>query len=276
MIEVQDLTYSYPGNRQKVFDGFRLRLEPGSIYGLLGRNGTGKSTLLYLISGLLRPKKGSLYVDGMESFRRDPLMLQRMFLVPEEFSLPETSLKEYVKIIRPFYPKFSISVLHDILKAFELGDVSDLRQLSMGQKKKVLMSIALAAGTEWLLMDEPTNGLDIPSKSTFRQVVAKHLNEETTLIISTHQVHDVEQLIDHVVILDQSRLLCNASVSDITARYSFETRQANEMNDDVLYAEPSLQGNNVIVPHAANEPETQLNLEMFFSAISQGAIKMNQ
>lgn len=276
MIEVQDLTYSYPGNRRKVFDGFRLRLEPGRIYGLLGRNGTGKSTLLYLISGLLRPKEGSLYVDGMESYRRDPLMLQRMFLVPEEFSLPETSLKEYVKIIRPFYPKFSESVLHDTLKAFELGDVSDLRQLSMGQKKKVLMSIALAAGTEWLLMDEPTNGLDIPSKSTFRQVVAKHLNEETTLIISTHQVHDVEQLIDHVVILDQSRLLCNASVSEITAQYSFETRQADEMTDDVLYAEPSLQGNQVIAPRAANAAETQLNLELFFSAVSQGAVKMNQ
>lgn len=203
-------------------------------------------------------------------------MLQRIFLVPEEFSLPETSLKEYVKLIRPFYPRFNEAVLRDTLQAFDLAEVSDLRQLSMGQKKKVLMSIALAAGTEWLLMDEPTNGLDIPSKSTFRQVVAKHLSDDTTLVISTHQVHDVEQLIDHVAILDQSRLLCNASVSDITARYSFETRQANEMTADVLYAEPSLQGNNVIVPRAANEPETQLNLEMFFSAISQGAIKMNQ
>lgn len=136
------------------------------------------------------------------------------------------------------------------------------------------MSVALAAGTEWLLMDEPTNGLDIPSKATFRQVVAKNLSDDTTLIISTHQVHDVEQLIDHVVILDQSRLLCDASVGEITQRYSFETRQANEMSNDVLYAEPSLQGNNVIVPHAANEPETQLNLEMFFSAITLGKIQM--
>ena len=276
MIEIQNLCYSYPGNRRKVFDGFNLRLEPGCTYGLLGRNGTGKSTLLYLCSGLLRPKKGSIYVDGMEPCRRDPLMLQRIFLVPEEFSLPETSLKEYVKLIRPFYPRFNEAVLRDTLQAFDLAEVSDLRQLSMGQKKKVLMSIALAAGTEWLLMDEPTNGLDIPSKSIFRQVVAKHLSDDTTLVISTHQVHDVEQLIDHVAILDQSRLLCNVSVSDITAQYSFETRQANEMTDDVLYAEPSLQGNNVIVPRAANEPETQLNLEMFFSAISQGTIKMNQ
>lgn len=274
MIEVQNLSFSYPGASSKVFDGFQLKLESGHTYGLLGRNGTGKSTLLYLASGLLRPKKGHLYIDGMESAQRDPLMLSRIFLVPEEFSLPEMSLQKYVSLIRPFYPRFNEQVLNDCLSAFELPDVRDLRQLSMGQKKKVFMSVALAAGTEWLLMDEPTNGLDIPSKATFRQVVAKNLSDDTTLIISTHQVHDVEQLIDHVVILDQSRLLCDASVGEITQRYSFETRQANEMSNDVLYAEPSLQGNNVIVPLAANEPETQLNLEMFFSAVTLGKIQM--
>ena len=219
MIEVQNLSFSYPGASSKVFDGFQLKLESGHTYGFLGRNGTGKSTLLYLASGLLRPKKGHLYIDGMESAQRDPLMLSRIFLVPEEFSLPEMSLQKYVSLIRPFYPRFNEQVLNDCLSAFELPDVRDLRQLSMGQKKKVFMSVALAAGTEWLLMDEPTNGLDIPSKATFRQVVAKNLSDDTTLIISTHQVHDVEQLIDHVVILDQSRLLCDASVGEITQRY---------------------------------------------------------
>lgn len=177
MIEVQNLSFSYPGASSKVFDGFQLKLESGHTYGLLGRNGTGKSTLLYLASGLLRPKKGHLYIDGMESAQRDPLMLSRIFLVPEEFSLPEMSLAKYVSLIRPFYPRFNEQVLNDCLSAFELPDVRDLRQLSMGQKKKVFMSVALAAGTEWLLMDEPTNGLDIPSKATFRQVVAKNLSE---------------------------------------------------------------------------------------------------
>lgn len=274
MIEVQNLSFSYPGTRRKVFDGFSLGLEPGRIYGLLGRNGTGKSTLLYLLSGLLRPKTGHVHLDGMEAQRRDPLMLSRVFIVPEEFDLPEMSLQTYVSLVRPFYPHFSDEVLAGCLAAFDMADAADLRQLSMGQKKKVYMSVALAAGTEWLLMDEPTNGLDIPSKATFRQVVAKNLSEHTTLIISTHQVHDVEQLIDHVVILDPSHLLCNASVGEITARFSFETRQADEMTKDVLYAEPSLQGNKVIVPHAENEPETQLDLEMFFTAICKGDITM--
>lgn len=107
MIEVQNLSFSYPGASSKVFDGFQLKLESGHTYGLLGRNGTGKSTLLYLASGLLRPKKGHLYIDGMESAQRDPLMLSRIFLVPEEFSLPEMSLAKYVSLIRPFYPRFN-------------------------------------------------------------------------------------------------------------------------------------------------------------------------
>ena len=113
MIEVQNLSFSYPGASSKVFDGFQLKLESGHTYGLLGRNGTGKSTLLYLASGLLRPKKGHLYIDGMESAQRDPLMLSRIFLVPEEFSLPEMSLQKYVSLIRPFYPRFNEQVFND-------------------------------------------------------------------------------------------------------------------------------------------------------------------
>ncbi len=274
MIEVKDISFAYPGTRQRVLDGFNLSVESGRVYGLLGRNGTGKSTLLYLASGLLRPKKGQVLVDGMEAWRRSPQMLSRLFLVPEEFDLPKMKLRQYVSLIQPFYPKFNHEVLTGCLSAFDLDGVTDLRQLSMGQKKKVYMSVALAAGTEWLLMDEPTNGLDIPSKAIFRQVVAKHLSDETTLMISTHQVHDVEQLIDHVIILDRSRLLCDSSVGEITEQFSFQTRQADQMDSDVLYAEPSLQGNNVVVARTADVPETQLNLELFFSAITLGKIQM--
>ena len=85
----------------------------------------------------------------------------------------------------------------------------------MGQKKKVFMSFALATGTRFLLMDEPTNGLDIPSKSQFRKVIANNMTEDRTLIISTHQVHDVESLLDHIIIMNQSQLLLDASISNI-------------------------------------------------------------
>jgi ABC-2 type transport system ATP-binding protein len=268
MIEVKNISFKYAGQKNLVFDDFSFTLKENNIYGLLGKNGTGKSTLLYLISGLLRPKKGTVSVDGIDAYKRQPEMLQELFIVPEEFDLPAMSLEQYVKINEPFYPNFSREVLEACLKDFDLTTDLKLNALSMGQKKKVFMSFALAAGTKLLLMDEPTNGLDIPSKSQFRKVVAQYMSEERTLIISTHQVHDVEALLDHILILNQQQLLLDASVSEITEKYTFEYRTPDQM-DDVLYAEPSLQGNAVIAPRKADSAETQINLELLFNAVNE-------
>jgi ABC-2 type transport system ATP-binding protein len=271
MINVNNISFKYAGQRNLVFDNFSLELEANNIYGLLGKNGTGKSTLLYLISGLLRAKKGTVSFDGIETKKRRPETLSEIFIVPEEFDLPAMSLNEYVRINEPFYPRFSREVLEACLVDFELTTDVKLNALSMGQKKKVFMSFALAAGTKLLLMDEPTNGLDIPSKSQFRKVVAQHMTEDRTLIISTHQVHDVESLLDHVLILSRQKLLLDASVADLTEKYTFEYRTPDEM-DDVIYAEPSLQGNAVIAPRKADSPETQINLELLFNAVNEGKI----
>ena len=181
------------------------------------------------------------------------------------------SLEQYVKINRPFYPQFSTTVLEGCLKDFELPMDLQLNVLSMGQKKKAFMAFALATNTKVLLMDEPTNGLDIPSKSQFRKVVAQYMSDDRTLIISTHQVHDVESLLDHILILSQQKLLLDASVADIQEKYTFEYRTPDDM-DDALYAEPSLQGNAVIAPRKADSPETQVNLELLFNAVNEGKI----
>ena len=271
MIEVSNISFKYAGQKDLVFDDFSLRLEANNIYGLLGKNGTGKSTLLYLVSGLLRPKKGNVCFDGVETCKRQPETLQEIFIVPEEFDLPMMSLREYVRINMPFYPRFSQEVLENCLNDFELTTDLKLNALSMGQKKKVFMSFALAAGTKLLLMDEPTNGLDIPSKSQFRKVVAQYMTEDRMLIISTHQVHDVESLLDHILILSPQKLLLDASVAEITDKYVFEYRSPDEMQD-ALYAEPSLQGNAVIAPRKADGAETQVNLELLFNAVTMGKL----
>ena len=271
MIEVKDISYKYPGQKGLVFCDFSLALEQNKIYGLLGMNGTGKSTLLYLISGLLRAKKGSVRFDGIETCKRTVDTLSEIFIVPEEFDLPAMSLKEYVKLNSPFYPMFDGDVLEECLSDFELTSDVKLDALSMGQKKKVFMAFALATNTKVLLMDEPTNGLDIPSKSQFRKVVTQYMTGDRTLIISTHQVHDVESLLDHILILSPQKLLLNASVADIQDKFTFEYRTPAEM-DDVLYAEPSLQGNAVIAPRHEDSPETQVNLELLFNAVNEGKI----
>ena len=271
MIELKNVSFKYPGQRSLVFDDFSLTLSENNIYGLLGKNGTGKSTLLYLLSGLLRAQKGSVSFDGVESRLRRPETLREIFIVPEEFDLPKISLEKYVKINRPFYPNFSQEVLETCLKEFELPTNLKLNALSMGQKKKVFMSFALATGTKLLLMDEPTNGLDIPSKSMFRKVIAQNMTDERTLIISTHQVHDVESLLDHILILSPQKLLLDASVAEITEKYVFEYRMSNDMGD-AIYAEPSLQGNAVVAPRKPGDNETQINLELLFNAVTQGKI----
>ena len=269
MIEVNNISFKYKGQKALVFDGFSLQLEENRIYGLLGKNGTGKSTLLYLLSGLLRPISGSVCCDSVAASKRLPSMLQDIFLVAEEFDLPNVSLKEYVCLNRPFYPHFSEEVLKRCLSDFELSDDIHLGELSMGQRKKAYMSFALATQTKYLFMDEPTNGLDIPSKSQFRRVIAQNMTDDRMVIISTHQVHDVEQLLDYILILDQRSLLLDASVQDISEQYTFEYRTPQQMDDSVLYAEPTLQGNAVIARHKEGDAETQINLELLFNYKTQ-------
>lgn len=271
MIQIQNITYHYPGSKHLVFQGFSLTLEPGRIYGLLGKNGTGKSTLLYLICGLLRQRQGDITIDGERSALRTPAMLQEVYLVPEEYDMPAITLKEYARINSVFYPHFSEDILRSCLADFELPADIHLKALSMGQKKKVYMSFALATGCRYIFMDEPTNGLDIPSKSLFRKVVARHMTDDRTLIVSTHQVHDVEALLDHIVIIDQSRVLLDSSVGDVTAAYAFRTIPESQAAEAV-YAEPSAGGLSAIMPRREGEEETQVNLELLFDAAVSGKL----
>ncbi|MBO7137411.1 MAG: ABC transporter ATP-binding protein [Bacteroidaceae bacterium] len=221
MISIQNVKFGYRIH-QEVLDGFSLDFGMSGIYGLLGKNGTGKSTLLYLMMGLLRPQNGSVTIDGTSATLRRPEVLQEMFLVPEEYDLPSISLKSYVKAVKPFYPRFSNELLEKCLANFEMTPDINLGQLSMGQKKKVYMSIALASNTRYLLMDEPTNGLDILSKSQFRKAVIEGMTDDKTIIISTHQVHDVEHLLDHVCIIERNKVLLNEPLVEKDAAIDLE------------------------------------------------------
>ena len=209
MISIENVTFGY-NKYHNVLENFSLQFKKGGVYGLLGKNGTGKSTLLYLIMGLLRPKQGEVRIEGVLASMRRPEVLQDMFIVPEEYDLPRISLRQYVKSLKPFYPKFSDELLARCLSGFDMSADVNLGALSMGQKKKVYMCIALATNTAYLLMDEPTNGLDILSKSQFRKVVIEGMSEEKTVIISTHQVHDVERMLDHVCIIEPNNVLLDA------------------------------------------------------------------
>ena len=266
MLKINQLAFSYSSNDCKVFNDFSLEFEKGAVYGLLGKNGTGKSTLLYLITGLLRPQQGSVQFKGEEVSHRLPSTLSDMYIVPEEFDLPSMTLKQYVRLHAPFYPNFSEEQLKSNLALFDLDESIRLGSLSMGQKKKVYMCFALAANTSLLVMDEPTNGLDIPSKSEFRKLIASNMTDEKTIIISTHQVRDIDSLLDHIVIIDGSQVLLNASSDEICRRLLFAEQPISEPTDGALFVQPSVAGNSVILPNAYDE-ESRLNLELLFNGV---------
>ena len=268
MLDIKDLTFRYRAGRTTVFHNFSLHLEEGNIIGLLGKNGTGKSTLLYLIAGLLHPQQGKVLYKGIETQIRRPEVQEEMFIVPEEFELPNISLSRFVELNRPFYPKFSNEILEQALRDFELPVDLQLEALSMGQKKKVFMSFALATNTHLLLLDEPTNGLDIPSKTQFRRVISQHMTDERTVIISTHQVHDVETLIDRVLMLEGQRLLINDTTAHICEQLRFEQRPYGQDISDALYAEPSLAGT-ALITRGDGFQNTQIDLELLFNALTQ-------
>ena len=278
MIQVNKISYNYPAKWKNystkdnsVFWNFSLTLEENKIYGLLGKNGVGKSTLLYLLAGLNFPRQGKVLIDGDDITARNPMTMSKIFIVTEEFELPNMSLKKYVKINRPFYPDFSDEILEKCLNDFEIGDISDLGAISMGTKKKVYMSFALATNAKYLLMDEPTNGLDIESKSLFRKVIAQNMTDDRTMIISTHQVHDVENIIDHVLILGEKKLLFNKSIAELSDEYVFELRDPDEMGG-VIYYENSLQGTSVIARRTPRGTETPINLLLLYNAVNNGKL----
>ena len=273
MIDVNQVSFSYGRKKSKVLDGFSMQLKKGAVYGLLGKNGTGKSTLLYLMAGLLRPQTGKVCYQGVDVTLRRPSTLQDMFLVSEEFALPSVSLKQYVKLNAPFYPNFSDELLRSCLRDFDMNEDIHLGELSMGQKKKAFMCFALATNTSLLMMDEPSNGLDIPSKSQFRKVIASGMTDEKAVIISTHQVRDIDSLLDHVLIMDSSELLLNESVSNICEKLYFAEQSMNEPTDNALYVQPSVQGNSVILPNTSSE-ESKMNLEVLFNAMLAERVKM--
>ena len=275
MIEVENLSFNYGRRKSKVLEDFSMKLEKGSVYGLLGKNGTGKSTLLYLMAGLLRPQTGNVLYKGVDVKKRYPDTLQDMFLVPEEFTLPNVSLKQYVKLNAPFYPNFSDELLNACLRDFDMNEDIHLGELSMGQKKKAFMCFALATNTSLLMMDEPTNGRDIPSKSQFRKVIASGMSDEKAVIISTHQVRDIDSLLDHVLIMDGSKLLLNESVSSICEKLYFAEQGINEPTEGALYVQPSVHGNSVILPNEYGE-DSKMNLEVLFNAMLAERERMQQ
>lgn len=266
MIEAKNVSFGYK-KRKLLYQNLNLKLEAGSIYGLLGKNGAGKSTLLKNFIGLLFPTSGEIAVNGFEPKKRWPSFLETIYFIPEEVYVPALTVEGYKKLFSPFYPTFNEKQFYSYLEQLDVKDKGKLNGLSFGQQKKFIIAFALACNTKVLLLDEPTNGLDIPSKIKFRKLIASIFTDDKIIFISTHQIRDLDNLIDRVIIVDNGELLLNASVSDIAEKLCFKTVSELSSPDEILYSEDSLKGFSVVARNT-NAEDSKVNLEHLFNAIT--------
>lgn len=272
MIEFQSLSFQY-GRKQPLFNDFSLSLQPGCIAGMLGKNGAGKTTLLHLMGGLLEPCAGSLSVNGNRPFDRQPGFLADVYLVPEEFSFPHSSIQTYIQAFSPFYPSFDIQKMESILQEFQLNTAMQLNKISHGQRKKFLIAFALATNCKLLMFDEPTNGLDIPSKSQFRKILVSSVADDQVVIISTHQVKDIDTIIDQVLVVDEGKLIFHQSTAEIASKWYFGWKETVG-NEDVLYSEQGIGGYRII-RKVNGKHESPIDLEILFNAVTNRFISDN-
>lgn len=271
MLEIKNLTYAYNSAGTPVLNDVSVSIGGGGVYGLLGANGEGKSTLLYLIMGVLRPRSGSVTWDGTPTVNRRPSTLSDIFLVPEELSLPDVSIMQYARLNARLYPEFSYADLDKYLRLFNCNAELTFNSMSMGQRKKAFIAYALATNTPLLLMDEPTNGLDIPGKGEFRRVIAESDKSRRSIVISTHQVRDLDNVLTHVIMLANHRVLLKNSLRDIEQRFVFEFVNTVPESSDIIYSEPVPGGYQIVRRRTQDSTPPlpgafpQVNLESMFN-----------
>lgn len=262
MIEIKDLAFSY--GKTPVLKSITTTLEEGRIYGLLGENGVGKTTLLTLLCGLKKVCSGSITTDGENPFDRTPTLLQNQFYLPDEVLPVAMKAECFAKERGAFWPDYDHSKFLEIMKEFENDPAKKMNQMSAGQLKKTYISLALACGCKYIFMDEPTNGLDIPSKTQFRSAIMKYSSDDSTIVISTHQVRDLENIIDPIIILDRQDVLLNASVEEITSKLYFD--YGTQLHPESLYSEQLPGGFIQVYPNTTGE-DSKINVEALFNAV---------
>ena len=262
MIEIKDLAFSY--GKTPILKSITTTLEEGRIYGLLGENGVGKTTLLTLLCGLKKVCSGSITTDGENPFDRTPTLLQNQFYLPDEVLPVAMKAECFAKERGAFWPDYDHSKFLEIMKEFENDPAKKMNQMSAGQLKKTYISLALACGCKYIFMDEPTNGLDIPSKTQFRSAIMKYTSDDSTIVISTHQVRDLENIIDPIIILDRQDVLLNATVEEITSKLYFD--YGTQLHPESLYSEQLPGGFIQVYPNTTVE-DSKINVEALFNAV---------
>lgn len=264
MITIENTSYGYKSN-PLIFNNISLEIGNG-IYGLLGENGVGKTTLMHLICGLLFPKNGKCSIDGRNTAKRLPEGLNRYFFLPEELQMSTESIASFAARHSVFYPHFNQEEFELNLEELKIDRKQKLSSISYGQQKKAMLAYAFALHTPYTLLDEPTNGLDITSRQALKRIISRSMDDESTLLISTHQAHDFENLLDHLIILGKGEILLNRSLDEISNRLLFA--RTSILPEESIYSEENLSGYFSIIPNEDGEENTP-DIELLYKAVLQ-------
>ena len=261
MIKLTNLEAGYK-QKNPVLSAISTQIEAGNIYGLLGSNGVGKTTLLHTIAGVLEPLAGEVDVMGHTPSAHTRQFFEQIYYITDEVELPAMSLEGYIGTYAKFRPGFSREQMQDYLQRMNFTFGVRLNKLSLGNRKKFVIAYALACNTPLLLMDEPTNGLDIESKRQLRSILASLDMSNRAIIISTHQIADLEQMLSHILIIKDKQLIISTSLDNAAQRLAFG--RVGE------FAEPLfVDGLRVIAQNSGEY--SNLDLEMLYLAVLESA-----
>lgn len=265
MITIKNLHFHYSKRNTPVIHQLSATLLPNQIYGLLGLNGAGKTTLLKLIAGIAFPKEGAIQAFDKIPRERDIDFLSDLYFFEDEVDLPLWLLQKWVKVYSSLYPKFDHALFKELLALFDVQMHKHIGNLSYGQKKKLNIAFGIATRARILLMDEPTNGLDIPSKVQLRKVLAKYTSEDAIVIISTHQIRDIHTLIDHLLILQDQHFIVDHPLESLSR--TFKVTTAPQDGEIIIHEEETIQGKKYLVKCLQQQEEHVFDIEFFFNAI---------
>jgi len=221
IIETADLRKRYDG--VEALAGLSFAVPRGSICGLLGRNGAGKTTTIKVLLGMARPTSGKASVFGLAADGRETSVdiRRRTAFVSEEKDLYDTmTVGEIVRFTARFYPHWRRDLEEEYLSKFELPADASIKKLSRGMRTKLALLLALCSGAELLILDEPTSGLDPAATEEVLKALVSHVaRQEMTVFLSSHQIAEVDQVADRVVIIDRGRTLVHGALDDLRGSY---------------------------------------------------------
>ena len=244
---------------------------PGEILGILGANGAGKTTTLRILASVIKADEGQVCLDGADitgnlmDYRRHIGFLTSELKLEDYFT--PNYLFDYFSKLYGVGEEQAAQRKKELFEKFGIDKFAEVKvaDMSTGMKQKISLVISIVHNPDIIIFDEPTNGLDIPGKSQFRKFIASGMSDDKTIVISTHQVRDIDKVLDHVLIMDDSRVLLDESTSNICDKLFFVESDDRELAKSALFAIPTIQGNYLILPNEKQD-ESELNLELLFNA----------